>query len=184
MSCDANTKFGTSLPGNDGNLNIRFARESDLEQVERIMQTLRDEARAASAPIGALWKTDQVASFLYSMGAAADAAPEPSSLAVRDGLILEDASGSINAFIFYERRLDAWEINYLATSHQARRGGRMSRLIRYLLGLCPPGTPLWLEVHEANGPARQLYQNLGFAEVGRRPRYYPGGGSAILYNYG
>ena len=32
---------------------------------------------------------------------------------------------------------------------------------------------LWLEVRESNAPARALYQQLGFATVGRRKAYYP-----------
>lgn len=31
---------------------------------------------------------------------------------------------------------------------------------------------IWLEVRESNLPARSLYQNFGFKEVGIRPRYY------------
>lgn len=38
----------------------------------------------------------------------------------------------------------------------------------------------FLEVRQDNTPARALYQRLGFAEVGRRPRYYPDGTDAIL----
>lgn len=39
---------------------------------------------------------------------------------------------------------------------------------------------MFLEVGEDNAPARALYAAAGFAEVGRRPRYYPGGGDALL----
>ncbi len=37
-----------------------------------------------------------------------------------------------------------------------------------------------LEVAEANGAARALYAGFGFAEVGRRPRYYRGGVDALV----
>ena len=39
---------------------------------------------------------------------------------------------------------------------------------------------MFLEVSEANAPARALYRRLGFAEVGRRPRYYDDGGDALV----
>jgi ribosomal-protein-alanine N-acetyltransferase len=39
---------------------------------------------------------------------------------------------------------------------------------------------LFLEVGEANAPARRLYAGLGFRAVGRRPRYYPGGADALV----
>lgn len=37
-----------------------------------------------------------------------------------------------------------------------------------------------LEVGEANRPARALYEHFGFVVVGRRSRYYPDGGDALL----
>ncbi len=37
---------------------------------------------------------------------------------------------------------------------------------------------LWLEVRASNQRARQIYARRGFAEVGRRPGYYPAGKSA------
>jgi len=39
---------------------------------------------------------------------------------------------------------------------------------------------LFLEVAADNAPAQALYTALGFAVVGRRPGYYPGGGDALL----
>ena len=39
---------------------------------------------------------------------------------------------------------------------------------------------MFLEVAASNGAAQALYSNLGFAEVGRRPRYYANGGDALL----
>jgi ribosomal-protein-alanine N-acetyltransferase len=37
---------------------------------------------------------------------------------------------------------------------------------------------VFLEVEEGNTPARKLYAQAGFREVGRRPGYYPQGGTA------
>jgi [ribosomal protein S18]-alanine N-acetyltransferase len=39
---------------------------------------------------------------------------------------------------------------------------------------------LFLEVAETNRAARQLYTQSGFAEVGRRPRYYRDGADALV----
>ena len=43
------------------------------------------------------------------------------------------------------------------------------------------GVTAWLlEVRADNTSARALYENLGYAEVGRRPRYYACGTDAVL----
>lgn len=41
---------------------------------------------------------------------------------------------------------------------------------------------LFLEVDEANAPARGLYQSLGAVAVGRRPRYYEHGADADIFS--
>ncbi len=74
----------------------------------------------------------------------------------------------------------AWEIPWLATDPRWQRQGKMRHLLREVLGAKRQDAEIWLEVHEANAPARSLYRDLGFAEVGRRSRYYSDGGAAIL----
>jgi ribosomal-protein-alanine N-acetyltransferase len=39
---------------------------------------------------------------------------------------------------------------------------------------------MFLEVAPGNAAARALYASAGYAEVGRRPRYYPDGSDALL----
>ena len=39
---------------------------------------------------------------------------------------------------------------------------------------------LFLEVSDANAPARALYAGFGFTEVGRRKRYYKDGADALV----
>ena len=74
----------------------------------------------------------------------------------------------------------AWEFPVLATdpAHQGR--GHMKKLLSEVISARCQAAEIWLEVHEANLPARSLYNSLGFAEVGRRPRYYADGGTALL----
>ena len=45
---------------------------------------------------------------------------------------------------------------------------------------CAAGAAATLEVRADNGGALALYARLGFDEVGRRRRYYPDGGDAVL----
>ena len=42
------------------------------------------------------------------------------------------------------------------------------------------GTVMFLEVAVENDTARRLYTRMGFAEVGRRRNYYPGGADALV----
>jgi len=63
----------------------------------------------------------------------------------------------------------------VAASHRGRGLARalLSLHLRRLAGL---GTQtVFLEVDEANEPARRLYDRAGFREVGRRPGYYQQG---------
>ena len=67
---------------------------------------------------------------------------------------------------------DEVEILNVATDPGVRRRGVGSALVRALLKL--PGRALFLEVRESNNSARALYKAAGFAEAGRRRKYYQG----------
>jgi ribosomal protein S18 acetylase RimI-like enzyme len=74
----------------------------------------------------------------------------------------------------------AWELPVLAT-HPAHQGrGHMKKLLSSVISARCQDAEIWLEVHEGNLSARSLYNSLGFTEVGRRPRYYADGGTALL----
>jgi [ribosomal protein S18]-alanine N-acetyltransferase len=61
------------------------------------------------------------------------------------------------------------EILNLAVTEKFRRLGIATFLLRHEL---QNRAVFFLEVRESNVAARALYRKLGFAEVGRRPRYY------------
>ena len=82
--------------------------------------------------------------------------------------------------VFLQNLGDTAEILLLATSPESRRRGGMRELLRGLFGQLSQFREWWLEVHEKNAPARELYAQLGFQETGRRPRYYSDGGAAVL----
>lgn len=74
------------------------------------------------------------------------------------------------------------EILTLAVHPAARRRGHGTALLAAALaGAAARGAgAMFLEVAEANAAARALYAAAGFAEVGRRRRYYPDGGDALV----
>jgi [ribosomal protein S18]-alanine N-acetyltransferase len=98
----------------------------------------------------------------------------------------EGGPGQLAAFVLYRRLGEVLEISWLATAVGWQKQGLMSCLLRQLAGASKaPGGPveIWLEVHEKNLGARNLYEKLGFRVTSRRPNYYPDGGAAILLSW-
>ncbi len=74
------------------------------------------------------------------------------------------------------------EILTLAVVPGARRAGHASMLLATCLARAAAAGAgaMFLEVAEGNAAARALYAGFGFAEIGRRRRYYPDGGDALV----
>jgi ribosomal-protein-alanine N-acetyltransferase len=90
---------------------------------------------------------------------------------------------SLAGFIVSRVAADEAEILSIAVAASRRGKGLARQLLdlnlRRLAGL--GARTVFLEVDEANEPARRLYQRAGFREVGRREGYYPAGkGSTAL----
>lgn len=93
-------------------------------------------------------------------------------------------SGRVLGFVAVMPLPQAWEISLLATHPDYQKQGVMRSLLRaWRMEASHQEVEVWLEVHENNGPARTLYQNLGFRLVGRRPKYYADGGAALLMTW-
>ncbi len=88
------------------------------------------------------------------------------------------SGGTVTGFVLSRLAADQAEILSIsvALSSQGRGLGRqlLDLHLRRLAGLGVKA--LFLEVDEANVPARRLYARAGFYEVGRRPAYYPQAG--------
>lgn len=83
------------------------------------------------------------------------------------------------AFVLWRDLGAEAEITCLATAPAVQGRGCMKALLDQVFNA--HRHKFWLlEVHEGNQPARNLYESLGFMEVGRRPRYYRDGSAAIL----
>jgi ribosomal-protein-alanine N-acetyltransferase len=84
-------------------------------------------------------------------------------------------------FVLYKDNSQAWEISLVASHPRHRRAGYMKALIQHLIVAKGQGKELWLEVHEKNVKAQNLYEKLGFTRSGQRPKYYRDGATAYLY---
>lgn len=96
----------------------------------------------------------------------------------------DGGAGEIVGFALSRRVDHEAEILMVAVSPGEQGRGLAGRLIaRHLARLAAHGVRhVFLEVDEGNRPALSLYARAGFAEVGRRPRYYEGpeGAAAAL----
>lgn len=97
------------------------------------------------------------------------------------GLGLWGKDGVLQGFLLSHITPSATELLLLATSPVYQGQGVARSLMEDWLKGCQK--PVWLEVHEANLRAKNLYFSLGFQEVGRRPRYYRDGGAAISMTF-
>lgn len=98
----------------------------------------------------------------------------------RDGA---DPEAPIKGLVLISEAHPVWEILYLVTHPMWRGQNIMVDLLTEVLAASPREGQIWLEVHQANLAAIQLYQKVGFQRVGKRPKYYRDGGDAYLFSW-
>jgi ribosomal-protein-alanine N-acetyltransferase len=78
------------------------------------------------------------------------------------------------AFVLIQAAADQSEILSLGTLPSCRRSGLGASLVREAArhAASHGASAMFLEVAETNGPARSLYETLGFIHAGTRPNYY------------
>lgn len=82
--------------------------------------------------------------------------------------LVYEKDGRVEGYIVFHDVFDnEYELLFIEVAERARRQG----IARALIDALPPGR-IFLEVRESNKPARELYKNVGFAEIGRRKMYY------------
>jgi ribosomal-protein-alanine N-acetyltransferase len=89
------------------------------------------------------------------------------------GWVAESEAGVVG-FLIARRVTDEMEILNLAVAVEARHRGVGSLLLKEALawGQHAGARRAFLEVRESNGGAIEFYRRHGFAEAGRRARYY------------
>lgn len=90
---------------------------------------------------------------------------------VADGMV---DGAAVQGFVLSRHAADEAEILTIVVEPAARQSGVGTKLLGcHIARLARMGiASLFLEVDEANEPARALYRRLGFAPVGRRQAYY------------
>lgn len=88
--------------------------------------------------------------------------------------LVADAHGAVAGYVVARSARDEGEILNLGVGGAHRRRGIGRGLVERALALLEERgvQAVYLEVRESNAVARKLYRSLGFAEVGRRGRYY------------
>lgn len=132
-----------------------------LPQLTAIMESVY---KNHPTPVGGLWTRDLL----------------KQELEIGQGVGLAVEKFGLAAFVLFRLYEQHREITVLATHPDRQRKGDMRFLLSYILERRSPSERIWLEVHALNSPALGLYNQLGFQEVGRRPKYYRDGGDALL----
>lgn len=135
---------------------------NDLAAImEKVYQTTK-------VPIGGVWNRELL----------------KQELEIGQGVALRSETFGLIAFVLFRHYEQHREITVLATHPDRQRKGDMQFLLSNMLEKKSPSERIWLEVHAQNSGALALYSNLGFVEVGRRPKYYRDGGDAVLLTLG
>jgi len=92
------------------------------------------------------------------------------------------AFSPIAAFMVWWHVAGEVELLEIAVDKALRRRGIARLLMEHLITQTKVlgATRILLEVRRDNGPARGLYDDMGFVVVGARPRYYADGEDAVL----
>lgn len=88
--------------------------------------------------------------------------------------LVAEEEGAVVGYVGSQSVPPETDLMNLAVAPEARRSGVARELMEELMRrLCEKGMQtLTLEVRDSNDPAISLYTKLGFAQIGRRPRYY------------
>lgn len=135
-----------------------------LRHLPQLCGIMENVYARTTTPIGGLWNRDVL----------------KQELEIGQGVGLNVSGFGLGAFILFRLYDSHREITVLATHPDRQRRGDMMYLLSYVLERKSPQERIWLEVHDRNEGALKLYESLGFANVGRRPKYYRDGGDAIL----
>lgn len=132
-----------------------------ISQIEAVY--LRDIAKIQKSSFDNPWEDGAIAEMLKGNGMA--------------GLIArtsKNKADGVSAFMIYRNVASECEIITIACAPKLRRSGAARALMEEFIRICLADrlSEIFLEVDEANKPALNLYNSLGFKKVGERQAYY------------
>jgi len=135
---------------------------------------------AAAFPPAERWGADAIALQLSMSGAYGFLLTLPPGEGRGEGALQAERAPA--AFVLARAAADEAEILTLAVLPAAQRQGLAQNLLQAAMATARSrgAATMFLEVSPQNTPALTLYTQSGFTQVGRRPRYYPGGGDALV----
>lgn len=136
-----------------------------------VIRTLRPEDLAAVIEIARPWQGP-----LFSW----DSKKLKNEMSQAIGYGFWDSSKTLKAFSFFRDLGQAWELTCLATDFRMQRQGVTFEFLKQCFSALSYKPEIWLEVHEYNESARNLYIKMGFYPTGLRPKYYSDKSAAIL----
>ncbi len=132
----------------------------------------------------AILKAERKPSFLWDLAMVTELWPQCINYSAWDAEA-ESTDGDWGALVLGQELASSFEILLLLTNPTKKRTGIMKNLLSEVVEDLSVNLKeeIWLEVHESNLAARNLYKNCSFVEVGSRPKYYSDGGNAILCSF-
>lgn len=107
-----------------------------------------------------------------------------SELNLSQFLVMAHDNDELCAFIAFRENQDHVEVMALGTDPDRRRLGCMNGLIQHLQDYSRKASKsIMLEVHSENSAAVDLYVNMGFKQIGKRPKYYSDQAEALIFQY-
>ncbi len=154
------------------------------QEFSRILDAIYSEIR----PLGFYWTTDEL---LQEIRCDVGMSSIPNSVL---WIHFDSQKGKtseidrIRSFIIYREVGDVLDITVVATDPEVKRQKYAFSLFEEIIrveitenkALEANHRQVWLEVHERNFAAQDLYTKLGFKIVGQRAHYYRDGGMALL----
>ncbi len=139
-----------------------------LRHLAELTSIMENVYKRSEVPIGGKWTREAL----------------KQELEIGQGIGLRVEGFGLASFVLFRLYEQHREVTIVATHPDRQRKGDMRYLLSYTLERRSPDERVWLEVHALNKPALDFYVQLGFAEVGRRPKYYRDGGDAVLMTMG